>query len=167
MSKKVYWVITNDEDVAEKWIEKRLQDQGFASQYIPLILCDISTIEHLAIKTQDQVVLKVKQIKHLRTIPPQGVFLKGWENIPTIREIIAKLQTLSMNKNYTLDQMLTMHTYMHNNATLKNPNGPYTLTAAKPPVYTPAFTPAIAGTVMTNTKDGSQMVFDGTNWVKI
>ena len=150
MSKKVYWVITNDEDVAEKWIEKRLQDQGFASQYIPLILCDISTIEHLAIKT-----------------PPQGVFLKGWENIPTIREIIIKLQTLSMNNNYTLDKMLTMHTYMHNNATLKNPNGPYTIKPEGPPVYTPAFTPAVAGTVMTNTKDGSQMIFDGTNWVKI
>ncbi len=150
MSKKVYWVITNDESAAEKWIEKRLQDQGFASQYIPLILCDISTIEHLSIKT-----------------PPQGVFLKGWETIPTIREIIVKLQTLSMNNNYTLDQMLTMHTYMHNNATLNNPNGLYTIKPAGPPVYTPAFTPAIAGTVMTNTKDGSQMVFDGTNWVKI
>jgi hypothetical protein len=143
MSKKVYWVVTNDEDVAERWIEKRLQDQGFASQYIPLILSDISTIEHLGIKSLS---------------PPQGVFLKGWENIPTIREIIIKLQTLSMNNNYTLNKILTMHTYMHNNATLKNPNGPYTLTAAKPPVYTPAFTPAVAGTVLTNTKDGSQFI---------
>ena len=94
MSKKVYWVITNDESAAEKWIEKRLQDQGFASQYIPLILCDISTIEHLGIKSLS---------------PPQGVFLKGWETIPTIREIITKLQTLSMNNNYTLDQMLTLY----------------------------------------------------------
>jgi hypothetical protein len=92
VSKKVYWVITNDESAAEKWIEKKLQDQTFASQYIPLILADISTIEHLAIKA-----------------PPQGVFLKGWETIPTIREIIVKLQTLSMNNNYTLDQMLTLY----------------------------------------------------------
>jgi len=62
---------------------------------------------------------------------------------------------------------MIMHTYMHNNATLKNPNGPYTIKAAKPPVYTSAFTPPPAGAVMTNTKDGSQLVFDGTNWVKI
>ena len=151
MSKLVYWVITNDEDVAERWIEKKLQDQTFSSQYIPLILSDISTIEHLGIKPN----------------APQGVFLKGWENIPTIREIITKLQTLSMNKNYALDQIMIMHTYMHNNATLKNPNGLYTIKPAGPPVYTPAFTPAVAGTVMTNTKDGSQLVFDGKAWVKI
>lgn len=151
MSKLVYWVVTNDEDVAEKWIEKKLQDQTFASQYIPLILSDISTIDHKGIRPLS---------------PPKGVFLKGWENIPTIREIIIKLQTLSMNNNSTLDRILTMHN-LHNLATLSNPNGPYTIKAAKPPLYTPAFTPAVAGTVLTNTKDGSQMVFDGTIWVKI
>ena len=150
MSKLVYWVVTNDEDVAEKWIEKKLQDQTFSSQYIPLILSDISTIEHLTLKT-----------------PPQGVFLKGWEDIPTIKKIVEKLQILSDNKNVALDRILIMLVYMHNNATLKNPNGPYTIKPAGPPVYTPAFTPAVAGTVMTNTKDGSQLVFDGTIWVKI
>ena len=142
--------MTNDEDVAEKWIEKKLQDQTFSSQYIPLILSDISTIEHLTLKT-----------------PPQGVFLKGWEDIPTIKKIVEKLQILSDNKNVALDQILIMLTYMHNNATLKNPNGPYTIKPAGPPVYTPGFTPAVVGTVMTNTKDGSQMVFDGKAWVKI
>ena len=150
MSKLVYWVVTNDEDVAEKWIEKKLQDQTFSSQYIPLILSDISTIEHLTLKT-----------------PPQGVFLKGWEDIPTIKKIVEKLQILSDNKNVALDQILIMLTYMHNNATLKNPNGPYTIKPAGSPVYTPAFTPAVVGTVMTNTKDGSQMIFDGKAWVKI
>ena len=150
MSKLVYWVVTNDEDVAEKWIEKKLQDQTFSSQYIPLILSDISTIEHLTLKT-----------------PPQGVFLKGWEDIPTIKKIVEKLQILSDNKNVALDRILIMLVYMHNNATLKNPNGPYTIKPAGPPVYTPAFTPAVVGTVMTNTKDGSQMVFDGKAWVKI
>ena len=152
MSKLVYWVVTNDEDVAEKWIEKKLQDQTFASQYIPLILSDISTIEHLE-KRQNP--------------SPKGVFLKGWEDIPTIKKIVEKLQILSDNKNVALDQILIMLVYMHNNATLKNPNGLYTIKPAGPPVYTPGFTPAVVGTVMTNTKDGSQMIFDGTYWVKI
>jgi len=152
LSKLVYWVVTNDEDVAEKWIEKKLQDQTFSSQYIPLILSDISTIEHMGIKPSS---------------PPRGVFLKGWEDIPTIREIVTKLQTLSMNNNVALDQILIMLTYMHNNTTLKNPNGPYTLTAAKPPVYTQKTPQPVAGMIMVNQHDGSQMIFDGTNWVKI
>ena len=151
MSKKAYWVVTNNEDVAERWIEKKLQDQTFASQYIPLILSDISTIEHMG----------------PRSSPPEGVFLKGWEDIPTIKKIVEKLQILSDNKNVALDRILIMLVYMHNNATLKNPNGPYTIKPAGPPVYTPAFTPAVVGTVMTNTKDGSQMIFDGKAWVKI
>jgi len=152
LSKLVYWVVTNDEDIAEKWIEKKLQDQTFASQYIPLILSDISTIDHKGIRPLS---------------PPKGVFLKGWEDIPTIREIVTKLQTLSMNKNVALDQILIMLTYMHNNATLKNPNGPYTLTAAKPPVYTQGTPHPVAGMIVVNKQDGSEMVFDGKSWIKI
>ena len=152
LSKKVYWVVTDDENVAEKWIEKKLQDQIFASQYIPLILSDISTIDHKGIIKQN---------------PPKGVFLKGWETIPTIREIVTKLQTLSMNKNVVLDRILIMIVYMHNNATLKNPNGPLTIKPAGPPVYTSGIPSPVAGMIVVNQQDGSQMVFDGTNWVKI
>ena len=151
MSKLVYWVVTNDENVAEKWIEKRLQDQGFASQYIPLILCDISTIENLGIKQN----------------PPKGVFLRGWETIPTIREIVTKLQTLSMNKNVVLDRILIMIVYMHNNVTLKNPNGPLTIKPAGPPVYTQGTPQPVVGMIVVDQQDGSQMIFDGKNWVKI
>lgn len=151
MSKKVYWVITDDEDVAERWMEKKLQDQIFASQYIPLILSDISTIEHLGIKQN----------------PPQGVFLKGWENIPTIREIIIKLQTLSMNNNYTLDKILTMHTYMHNNATLSNPNGPLTVKPIQPPAWPQNLPSPVVGMIVVDQQDGSQRIFDGKAWVKI
>ena len=143
-------MITNDEDAAEKWIEKKLQDQTFSSQYIPLILCDISTIENLGIKQN----------------PPRGVFLKGWETIPTIREIVTKLQTLSMNKNVALDQILIMLTYMHNNTTLKNPNGPYTM-RTKPPLYTQGIPSPAAGMIVVDQQDGSQRIFDGKAWVKI
>ena len=121
MSKKAYWVVTNNEDVAERWIDQKLKDQTFASKYIPLILADISTIGHMG----------------PRSSSPEGVFLKGWDSIPTIKEIILKLQELSNDRNYALDRLLVTYHWMHNDdATLKNPNGPYTLTAAKPPVYT-------------------------------
>lgn len=149
--KKAYWVVTNNEDMAERWIEKKLKDQTFASQYIPLILSDISTIQHMG----------------PRSSPPEGVFLKGWDSIPTIKEIILKLKELSNDRNYALDRILIMHTYMHNNATLKNPNGPYTLSAAKPPVYTPGIPSPVAGMVVVNQQDGSEMVFDGKSWIKV
>ena len=144
MSKKVYWVVTNDEDVAERWMDQKLKDQTFSSQYIPLILSDISTIEHLE-KRQNP--------------PPKGVFLKGWEDIPTIKKIVEKLQILSDNKNVALDRILIMLIYMNNNATLSNPNGPLTVSSRTPQ--------PVAGMIVVDQQDGSQRIFDGTNWVKI
>ena len=151
MSKLVYWVVTNDEDVAERWMDQKLKDQTFASQYIPLILSDISTIEHLE-KRQNP--------------PPKGVFLKGWEDIPTIKKIVEKLQILSDNKNVVLDRILIMLVYMNNNATLSNPNGPYTM-RTKPPVYTQATPAPVVGMIVVDQQTGTEMVFDGKTWVKI
>ena len=152
MSKKVYWVVTNDEDVADRWMDQKLKDQTFASQYIPLILSDISTIEHLE-KRQNP--------------PPQGVFLKGWDSIPTIKKIVEKLQSLSNNKNVALDRILIMLVYMHNNATLSNPNGPLTVKPIQPPAWPQNLPSPVVGMIVVDQQDGSQRIFDGKAWVKI
>jgi len=153
LSKKVYWVITNDEDEAERWMDRKLKDQTFASKYIPLILSDISTIEHLE-KRQNP--------------PPQGVFLKGWDSIPTIKKIILKLQELSNDRNYALDRMLVTYHWMHNdNATLSNPNGPLTVKPIQPPAWPQNLPSPVVGMIVVDQQDGSQRIFDGKAWVKI
>lgn len=167
MNVKVFYIITplDNNNLAFDWIVNKKKNQpDFTQYFMPIHLYDISTIENIGTLTYG----------------PVGVFLKDWEKIPRINEIIDTLRNISPVYNSILDQLYDQVNYT-GNATLSNPNGKYTITAKNPPHYTAPYdikdlvAKGLVNSVETfpnvgqvvGLDNGELIVFDGKSWLPV